>query len=161
MVPVPWEEKCHHSEHSPSCIVDHDVIWYRIPLWTVGISFPGWVPSQFLVHPQTPHWQGIMRRWKVRKAVSTAQKQLKYQCVTNTIFIQNMALYWLLWRQVTPSQPKQGERETTNLPSDVYAMGIVSLDKTILNVQDQSTGRTMYSLLIKNVGTFYRVSVVY
>ena len=38
-----------------------DIIWYGISLGSVGISCPGCVLSQLLVHPQPPHWTGGVR----------------------------------------------------------------------------------------------------
>jgi len=54
-VTVTWEEKCHHSECPPFLILprasyaEHDFIWYRISLWSVGVSCLGCVSSQPLV----------------------------------------------------------------------------------------------------------------
>ena len=44
-----------------SFIVQHDIIWYGISLWPVGVSCPGCVPFHLLVHSQPPRWQGSMR----------------------------------------------------------------------------------------------------
>jgi len=40
----------------PAFVAEHDIVWYGISLWSVGISCPGCVLSQLLVHPQTTHW---------------------------------------------------------------------------------------------------------
>ena len=34
----------------PSLYTGHDVLWYGIALWLVGVSCPGCAPSQLLVH---------------------------------------------------------------------------------------------------------------
>ena len=54
----------HHLEHdaqpvpepsfpplssSPRLYTEHDIIWYQISPWLVGVSYPGCVPSQLLV----------------------------------------------------------------------------------------------------------------
>jgi len=31
---------------------DHDAVWYGIPVWSVGVSCPSYVPSLPLAHPQ-------------------------------------------------------------------------------------------------------------
>lgn len=33
-----------------------DIIQYGTSLWPVGVSYPSYVPSQLLVHPQPPRW---------------------------------------------------------------------------------------------------------
>ena len=56
-VTVTWEDKGHHSLHchplpssSPSPLyAEHDVVWYGISLWSVGVSCPVCVPSQLPV----------------------------------------------------------------------------------------------------------------
>ena len=35
----------------PALYTEHDAIWCGISRWSVGVSCPGCVPSQFLVHP--------------------------------------------------------------------------------------------------------------
>lgn len=42
-------------------IVDHDVVRHGIPLWPVQISCPSAAPSQFLAHPQPPHYGDKVR----------------------------------------------------------------------------------------------------
>ena len=49
----------------PSLCTAHDIMWYGISLWSVGVSLPGCVPSQLLEHPQPPRWPGSMRSWEV------------------------------------------------------------------------------------------------
>jgi len=66
---VTWENKYHHSEHSPlpffpQLCAEHDTTWYGISLWSVGVSCPGCVPSRLRVHPQPAHWWGGARSWK-------------------------------------------------------------------------------------------------
>jgi len=61
-VTVTWEDKRHHSEHTPPLLLppalyaEYDTIWYGISLWSVGVSCPGCVPSQPLAHPQPARW---------------------------------------------------------------------------------------------------------
>ena len=43
----------------PSLYTGHDVTWYGIPLWPVGVSCPGCVPSQLLVPLQPSCWLGM------------------------------------------------------------------------------------------------------
>ena len=60
-VTVTWEDKCHCTPNispllpsfllPPALYAEHDVIWYGVSLWSVGVSCPGCVPSQLLVHP--------------------------------------------------------------------------------------------------------------
>ena len=40
--------KGYFGEHTllPSFIADHDIIWRAISIWSVGVSYPGFVPSQ-------------------------------------------------------------------------------------------------------------------
>ena len=45
----------------PSLYTEHDIIWYGISLWPVGVSCPGCVLSQLLVPPQPSRWQGSMQ----------------------------------------------------------------------------------------------------
>jgi len=54
---------------SPGLYADHDIIWPGLSLWSVGVSCPTWVPSQLLVHPQPPRWQGHVRSLKGLDAV--------------------------------------------------------------------------------------------
>lgn len=46
---------CNHTCHPPSSfspvfIAEHDIMWYRISLWTLRISCPGSFHSQILAH---------------------------------------------------------------------------------------------------------------
>ncbi|KAF4799498.1 hypothetical protein TURU_054236 [Turdus rufiventris] len=44
---------------------EYDTIEYDLSLWSVGISPPGYVPSQLLVHPQSLHWWSGVRSRKI------------------------------------------------------------------------------------------------
>ena len=59
--PVPEPQAATPWPTPPSFIVQHDVIWYGISLWPVWVSCLCCVPSQLLVPPQPPCWQGSMR----------------------------------------------------------------------------------------------------
>jgi len=59
---VTWEDKQHNSQCSPFPIsslkavtAEHDIVWHGISLGSVGVSCPGCVPSQLLVHPKLMH----------------------------------------------------------------------------------------------------------
>ena len=66
-VMVTWEDKRHQlwmslpSFFFPQLYAEHDVIWYGISLWSVGVSCPSSVPSQLLVPPQPARWWGGVR----------------------------------------------------------------------------------------------------
>ena len=55
------EQRCVLGHLPPSLYAEHDVLWCGISLWPVWVSCPGCAPSQLLVHPQPPHWQGSVR----------------------------------------------------------------------------------------------------
>ncbi|KAK4816014.1 hypothetical protein QYF61_011004 [Mycteria americana] len=59
---------------------EHDTIWYGIALWAVGVSCPGYVPSQLLVH--------LAEHGKL-KSPCLVQQQLKHLCIINTVFSTN------------------------------------------------------------------------
>lgn len=66
-VMVTWEEKCHSECFSflllllSDLYAEHDTTEHDLSLWSVGISLPGYVPSQLLVQPQSPCWWGGVR----------------------------------------------------------------------------------------------------
>jgi len=75
-----WEDKCHHCEcHTlpPSLprLFQHDPAWYGISLWSTWASCSSYVPSQILVHPQSPCWQGTTRSWKALGFVQVLCKE--------------------------------------------------------------------------------------
>jgi len=45
----------------PALYAEHDIIGYGASLWSSGVSCPGSVPSQLLVHPQSTCWWGGVR----------------------------------------------------------------------------------------------------
>jgi len=53
----------------PAFIAEHVIIWCGISLWSVGVSSPGCVTSQLLVHLQSPCWWANMRNIKGLDAV--------------------------------------------------------------------------------------------
>jgi len=76
-VTVVWEDKRHHSQLPPlppsslSFTDEHDVLWCGISLWSAGVSCPGCVHSQLLLHPQPTHWWSTVRSRKGLHAVQT------------------------------------------------------------------------------------------
>jgi len=38
-------------------IAELGFIWYRVSLWSVGVSCPGCAPSQSLAHPLSTSWE--------------------------------------------------------------------------------------------------------
>lgn len=73
----------------PALCAEQDAIWYGILLWSVWLSCPSCVPSQF-VHSQLPHWWGGVRGRKgLGSVLRTAQQQLKHPSFINTIFSTN------------------------------------------------------------------------
>lgn len=84
--PSPFSHSCYMLSMEPRGM--------KYPLGqSAGVSCPGCVISQLLVHPQLPHG------WKC--CVSTAQQQLKRPCVVYTVFSTNP--------KQPPPQPKPAE----------------------------------------------------
>ena len=80
----------------PALYAEHDVIWYGISLWSVGVSSPSCVPSQLLVHPQPTHWWGGVRSRKGLDSVQALLSNKENIPVLSTLFpaqIQNIAPY--------------------------------------------------------------------
>lgn len=61
----PWASATHPWPTSHSFIVQCDPIQHGKSHWPLGVTFPGYAPSQSLVHPQPPGWQDRIRRWRV------------------------------------------------------------------------------------------------
>ena len=53
----------------PGSIAQHGLLCCGIPLWSVGLSCPGCVPSQRLGHPQPARWRATQRSRKALDAV--------------------------------------------------------------------------------------------
>lgn len=45
-------------------MLEHDVKYYGMSLWSFGVSCPSCVPSLSPVHSQLPHWWDGMRKRK-------------------------------------------------------------------------------------------------
>jgi len=57
----------------PTLYAEYDLKWHGTSLWSGGVSCPGRVPSQLLVHPQPPYWWGGVRS---RKGLDSVQALL-------------------------------------------------------------------------------------
>ena len=80
---LPTQPSPHHFQ-----VFLHGVIRYGIFLWPVQASCPGAVPSQQLLLPQP--CQNSMTRLETEMSLavcSTAQQQLRHQCIINTVFL--------------------------------------------------------------------------
>lgn len=66
---VTWGDKSHHSKHPPLLFflpalhAEHDARWSGVSLWSAGVTWPAWVPSQG-VHPRPRHCGGGVRSRK-------------------------------------------------------------------------------------------------
>lgn len=91
----------------PALYAEHDVTYYGISLWSVGLSFPSCAPPQLLVHSQPPGWWGG-GRGRTSNCASTAQRQLK-QASFITLFpaqIKKHSPVPVPLKKTTLSQPK-------------------------------------------------------
>ena len=104
------------SSFSPqSLLLEHDAIRHGTSPWSAGVSCPGCVPSQLLVHPQPAHWQSGGRSSKGLDAMQAPFSSNWNIPVLPTLFpaqIQNTAPYQLQGRKLTLSQPKQVQADT-------------------------------------------------
>lgn len=55
--------------HLPGCMSTRTIVWSGTSLWSVGVSSPSCVPSQFLVHCQPNRWWGSVSGSKALDAV--------------------------------------------------------------------------------------------
>jgi len=63
--PVPRQQSPAPPPAAPSLYAEHDVVWYGISLRPAGLSCPGCIPAQLLVHPLSPCWRGCTSSWRV------------------------------------------------------------------------------------------------
>jgi len=73
------DPQCAPGQLPPNLYAEHDVIRHGTSLRPVWVSCPVCVPSQFLVQPQLPRWQGSMRSWKVLDCLATTKMSVCYQ----------------------------------------------------------------------------------
>ena len=94
-VMVSWEDECYHpdrpfpsSSFCPVHITGHSTTWYGMSLWLDWVSHPGCIVPSCLC---TPSLAGRATQGAEMSLAlcSTAQQQLKHQCVITTIFIKN------------------------------------------------------------------------
>ena len=98
------EQRSLPLDSSPSLYTGHDIMWYRIPLSPVWVSFPSCVPSQLPVHLAG---QATMRSSEILDCLVTIKNFVRVA----TLFlsqIQNTALHQLPERELNISQPKPG-----------------------------------------------------
>lgn len=108
--PSPPADWCPSSPQAMAALEKHDVTWYGIFPWSVGVSCRRFVPSQPLGHPQPTHCGG---QSKNREGLDAAQALLRNSWSTAVLStlgwsrIYSTALYGLPWRKWTPSQPSR------------------------------------------------------
>ena len=93
----------------PAFIAEHNVIGYGISLWWVGVSCPGSVPSQYLVHPQGPRWRGgagHSEGLEAVRALLSSSWDIPGLPALLWSQIQNTAPHQPLWGELTLSQTK-------------------------------------------------------
>lgn len=96
---VTWDDKHpldtpHFLLLPPVILAERDVMRFGIPLWSFGVTCLSCVPSQFLVHPQPPWWQGSTKSRKglysVQALCSNKKKKKKiHLCIIKAFFIRN------------------------------------------------------------------------
>lgn len=89
-------------------LLQHEVVRHEITLWSAWLSCPGCGLCQLLVNLQpTRWWRRVGKREKVN-VVQVLLSNSKSSGVLSALFysqILNSALYGLLWRKLTASQP--------------------------------------------------------
>lgn len=109
----PRAAAAHTIQLTPVLLFWHDVICYGLSLCPVLVSCSDSVPVQLHVSASpAPTKVCLCEEGKhLWLSICDFLQQLKHQCIINIILNQNlhMATYWLLWRKLTLSQPKEGQ----------------------------------------------------
>lgn len=76
LIAVTWKDQHHRSKCflllRPALYTEHDAMWCRITLWSVGVSCLGCVPSRFLVFPPTSLLTAWVE-WGAQKALALSK----------------------------------------------------------------------------------------
>ena len=90
-------------------IAGHDIIWYRISLWSEWHSCPGYVSSQVLPTSSLLAMRGEGVLWRdsidTVRALLSSNQNISVLSAPFWLQTQSTALWGPLWGKSTPSQP--------------------------------------------------------
>lgn len=106
--PVSEQQLLWKDYSSPIFIADHNIAWYGISLWSVGVNCAGCVPSKPLVHPRAYSLGGQSQKWRMlcKHPSAIAKISACYHCFSHKFKIQQHAGCSF------PSRPGTGYRQS-------------------------------------------------